>query len=145
MAYFNGYPATYQQVYPAYTQFTPVQQQNVPVQSSVQATVQGGRIWVQGIEGAKSYLVAPNSSVDLWDSENQVLYQKSADASGMPSIKILDYTVRESVKNGANNAPVITDDKLSTFATKDEIKAVSDRISALAERVDLMTRREKDD
>lgn len=28
-----------------------------------------GIIWVQGESGAKSYLVAPNSTVQLWDSE----------------------------------------------------------------------------
>jgi len=52
-------------------------------------------IWVQGEAGAKSYLVAPNQTVQLWDSEAQTIYLKSADASGMPSMKILDYTIRE--------------------------------------------------
>ena len=123
MAYYNGYPATYQPVY----QVTQPQTQNQ--QSSI--------IWVQGEAGAKSYMVAPNSTVTLWDSENQTIYLKSADASGMPSIKTLDYTIREA-RNGANTAPVISDDKLSTFATKDEIKAVSDRITAISERLDRM-------
>ena len=71
MAY--GYPMSYQ--YPQY-------QQN-------------GIVWVQGEAGAKSYLVAPNQTVQLWDSEAQTIYLKSADASGMPSMKILDYTIRE--------------------------------------------------
>lgn len=126
MAYFNGFPATYQPLYPQYQQPV-IQNQNQ----------QNGVIWVQGEAGAKSYMVAPNSTVTLWDSENQTIYLKSADASGMPSIKTLDYTIREA-KNGANTAPVITDDKLSTFATKDEIKAVSDRITAISERLDKM-------
>ena len=52
-------------------------------------------IWVQGLQGAKSFLVAPNTTVQLWDTEAQSIYLKSADASGMPSIKILDYKVRE--------------------------------------------------
>lgn len=126
MAYFNGFPATYQPLYPQYQQPV-IQNQNQ----------QNGVIWVQGEAGAKSYMVAPNSTVTLWDSENQTIYLKSADASGMPSIKTLDYTIREA-KNGANTAPVISDDKLSTFATKDEIKAVSDRITAISERLDRM-------
>ena len=131
MAYYNGFPATYQPVY----QVPQPQTQNQ--QSSI--------IWVSGEAGANAYMVAPNNTVQLWDSESQTIYLKSADASGMPSFKVLDYTVRETAKNGANTAPIISDDKLSTFATKDEIKAVSDRISALAERVDLMTRRDKDE
>ena len=75
----NGYPATYTPMYPQYQP----QQQNT------------GITWVQGEAGAKSYLVAPNQTVQLWDSESQVIYLKSADASGMPSIKTLDYTIRE--------------------------------------------------
>lgn len=120
MAYNYGFPATYQ-----------------PMYQPVQQTQQNGIIWVQGEAGAKSYMVAPNSTVTLWDSENQTIYLKSADASGMPSIKTLDYTIREA-KNGANCPPSISDDKLSTFATKDEIKAVSDRITAISERLDRM-------
>lgn len=130
MAYFNGYPATYQQMYP----YAPAQQQQ-------QGTVQGGRIWVQGIEGAKSYLVAPNSSVDLWDSENPVLYQKTADASGMPSIKILDYTVRDMAKTVSN----ISDDKLQGYATKGEIEAVMGEITALRKKVDKLIKRQEED
>lgn len=128
MAYFNGFPATYQ---PYYTQVAPVQQQ----QQSVQTSVQGGLIWVQGEAGAKSYLVAPNNTVQLWDSESQTIYLKSADASGMPSIKILDYTIRESSKNAPNSPVSVMDDKLSGYATKDEIKAVSAQIKALNERL----------
>lgn len=55
-----------------------------------------GLIWVQGESGAKSYLVAPNNSVVLWDTESPTIYVKSADGSGMPSMKILDYTTRSS-------------------------------------------------
>lgn len=72
---------TYPQYYP--TQPTaPQQMQSSPL------------IWVQGEAGAKSYLVAPGQTVALWDSEAQVIYLKTADASGMPSMKILDYTIR---------------------------------------------------
>lgn len=135
MAYYNnGFPATYQPMYqtytPTYTQMQPMQQQNQPVRPSVQ-----DRIIVQGIEGAKAYLVAPNNSVDLWDSEAPVIYQKSADPSGMPSIKILDYTVRESASNTPNSASKVKVEDLSIYATKDEIKAVSEQITALKSKV----------
>lgn len=43
-----------------------------------------GLIWVQGEGGAKSYLLAPNTTVLLMDSESQKFYIKSADNSGMP-------------------------------------------------------------
>lgn len=130
--YNNGYPATY----PQYYQPMQVQQQNV-------SPVQNGRIWVQGEAGARSYLVAPNSNVELWDSEAQVIYLKSADPSGMPSIKILDYTVRETDKNTPISASFASGDKSIDYATKDEIKAVSEQITALRERVDNLTKKGK--
>ena len=55
-------------------------------------------IWVQGESAAKSYIVAPGNTVILWDSENPVLYIKTADSSGIPSMRILDYVERT---NGA--------------------------------------------
>lgn len=80
----NGYPVMYPQMY------YPQQYQQAPTNDIK---------WVQGEAGAKSYLVAPNTTVQLWDSESQTIYLKSADASGMPSMKILDYTVRGTTQN----------------------------------------------
>lgn len=51
--------------------------------------------WVQGEAGAKSYNIAAGQSVMLMDSENNVFYIKSSDASGMPMpLRIFDYTER---------------------------------------------------
>lgn len=100
--YNNGYPASYQQYYQPQPQY---QQHN-------------GIIWVQGEAGAKSYLVAPNTTVQLWDSENNVIYLKSADSSGMPSMRVLDYTIRENnAQNGLNS---LKND--SVYVTKEEFE-----------------------
>lgn len=87
MAYNNYFPATYQPQY-----YYPVNQLQ---QTPAAAQPNNGIIWVQGEAGAKSYLVAPNNTVPLWDSETQTIYLKSADASGLPSMKIIDYTIRD--------------------------------------------------
>lgn len=130
MAYFNGYPVTYPQYYPQFQQNTPGSQQN---------NAQNGQpIWIQGEQAAKSYLVAPNNTVVLFDSEAQTIYLKSADASGMPAIKILDYTVRDSPKNVANNPVTADRDNLSVYATKTEIQAISAEITALQKRIERM-------
>jgi hypothetical protein len=84
-----------------------------------------GIIWIQGIEGAKSYLVAPNTTVQLWDSEAQVIYLKSADASGMPSMKILDYTIREQGKTHSQATPIQNAD----YVTREELEAFKGEIS----------------
>jgi hypothetical protein len=130
MAYNYGFPATYQPVY------------QIP---QTQQTQSNGIIWVQGEAGAKSYLVAPNTTVQLWDSESQTIFLKSADASGMPSMKVLDYTIRDSNKNSVNTAVVASNDILSSYATKDEIKAVTDQISSLRKRLDKLTKEDADE
>jgi hypothetical protein len=63
--------------------------------------------WVQGEAGAKAYLVAPNTTVTLWDSERSTIYVKSADQSGIPSMKILDFVVRADSTQG--NTPILKD------------------------------------
>ena len=113
MALFNnGFPASY-------PYYQPIQQ---PIQQPVQPQ-QNGMIWVQGEAGAKSYLVAPNTTAQLWDSEAQVIYIKSADASGMPSIKVLDYTIRDAQKPIFSNEP--------NYVTVEEINGLKRRIEAL--------------
>lgn len=119
MAYNSGFPMSYQPMYYP-QQFQPTQNNAFSTPQNVGAAqpTQNGIIWVQGEAGAKSYLVAPNTTVQLWDSESQVIYLKSADASGMPSIKTLDYTIREMPQA---HAPAIN---TSVFATKDDLVAL---------------------
>lgn len=48
--------------------------------------------WVQGIEGAKSYQLMPNSNVVLMDSENDgIFYIKSSDNVGMCRLRTFKY------------------------------------------------------
>ena len=76
---------------------------------------QTGITWVQGETGAKAYPVAPNTTVQLWDSEAQVIYLKSADASGMPSMKVLDYTIRDTqAKKAVDLSGYVTREELET-------------------------------
>ena len=133
MAYNPGFPVSYQPYYPQAFQM-PAQQNPQPAQANA------GIIWVQGEAGAKSYLVAPNNTVQLWDSESQTIYLKSADASGMPSMKILDYTIRESAMPVQQPKAAVP-----TYATKGEIEAVYARIDALRADVDKLTKKEADE
>lgn len=123
MAIFNGgFPATYPQMYPQYQQ--PLQQQipQMPQMPQMQQQPQTtGIIWVSGEAGARGYMVAPNTTVQLWDSDQQVIYLKSADASGMPSLKILDYTIRDqSPKNTPMSVSNVAAVNPSDYVTKTE-------------------------
>lgn len=48
-------------------------------------------LWVQGIEGAKAHPVAAGGSVLLMDSEETQFYIKTADAAGMPTLRVFKY------------------------------------------------------
>ena len=117
MAYNLGFPAGYQPYFPQY-QYQNVQPQPQPQQNS-------GVICVQGEAGAKSYLVAPNTTIQLWDSESQTIFLKSADASGMPSMKILDYTIRDT----SSTRPQVASQS-GDFVTKSELTALESKLNA---------------
>lgn len=124
MAY-NPYSVGYQPMY--YSQNVAQQPVQPMSPTPMSGTSQNSSIiWVQGEAGAKSYLVAPNTTVQLWDSEANVIYLKSADASGMPSMKVIDYTIR-----GAeipNNGFSFDEHK---FISRDEFDGLKNEFDAL--------------
>ena len=120
MAYNNYFPAGYQpmQYYPQNQQ---MMSQNMP--QPQQNT--NGLIWVQGEGAAKSYLVAPGNTVALFDNESQTIYIKTADASGMPSMRVLDYTFRD---NASQSKQIGAE---SAYATKEDVSLLKEEIDAL--------------
>ena len=127
MAYGNTFPVGYQNYYAP--QYQPPQQAG---NSSI--------IWVQGEAGAKSYLVAPNNTVQLWDSENQTIYLKSADASGMPSMRILDYTIRS---EAPQNVPAAVKNNQPIEISRKDLDALQSQIDALKDELRAMALNEK--
>jgi hypothetical protein len=85
-------------------------------------------LWVQGEAAAKSWAVAPGATVVLWDSENPFIYIKSADASGVPSMRKIrweDY--RPEVEQSAT----------------DGVKELEKRIDAIEKRLEEMEKKEE--
>lgn len=130
MPNYNPYfPATYQPFYQPNYQYNQTQpqvqaQQTAPVP---QQNPNSGLIWVQGEAGAKSYLVAPNTTVMLMDSEGDRFFLKSADASGMPMpLRVFEY--REASQNEKGR---ISEGDLSAYATKAEFEAFRAEIQGL--------------
>lgn len=132
MAMYNPLPITYQNPYyqhqllmqqqPQYS----MQQNPIIPQPQPQQPVQSNNIiWVTGEAGAKSYLVAPNTTVQLWDSESQTIYLKSADASGMPSIKTLEYNIKN--ENQPIQAKLVEDEYIS----REEFDALKTQIMSI--------------
>ena len=74
-------------------------------------------IWVQGIEGAKAWQLAPNSMAILLDSEAEgKMYIKVSDNIGMSSLRVFNYT-EASVSNATTNQDL----DLSQYVKKDEL------------------------
>lgn len=99
------------------------QQQMQPMQQPAASP-----LWVQGEAGAKAYPVAPGSSVILMDSESNVFYIKSADQSGMPTMRTFEYRER----TAAQNPPVqAAQQPQGDYVTRSEFDALRQQIYAL--------------
>ena len=87
----NQFKSPYQQMQmPQQMAQQPIQQ---PIQPQV-PNVNNDFLWVLGEVEATSYPVAPNNTVTLWDKNQPTIYIKSANAQGVPSMRILDFTDR---------------------------------------------------
>ena len=84
--------------------------------------------WVQGEAAARSYPVAPNSSVFLMDYDGDKFYIKSADLSGMPTFRAFAFT---EITQGAQQAKTATDGEVHSFVTKEEFDALKRVVEGL--------------
>lgn len=121
--YLQNYPQNYPQSYPQVAQ-TPAQATDMN--------------WVQGEAGAKGYHISPNTTVTLWDSESQTIYVKSANAVGVPTITVLDYTIR-------SEAPKASGEGKVNFATVDDVEILKNEIKELKRRLEPKERVKKNE
>lgn len=118
----NGY---YNQ--PQYQQ--PVQQQvpqysfNQQMQNN-QPVTQSGYIWVSGYEEVNQFPVAPNNSVRLWHKTKPIVYFKSADSSGRPTIEAYDLHKRTELDDSEP-------EKQTEYALKSDLASFASAVSAM--------------
>lgn len=93
-------------------QAIPPMPQNLLPQSGVQ--------WVSGEQEARSWMVAPNAAVALWDSTAPTVYLKQADASGKPTLKVYDLVERLASAPDTQKAPA------AEYVTR--LKVVNERV-----------------
>ena len=84
-------------------------------------------IFVNGIEGAKSYQVYPNQMVMLLDSDNPIIYKKTANGYGQATIEAFKMV------------PITQDDKNINIDDKYVLKT---DFEALVKRIDELTKKE---
>ena len=123
--------------YKAPYQMQPIQ----PIQQPMVQKNPGDMIWVQGEAGAKAYLIAPNNTVVLWDTESPTIYIKTADASGVPSMRILDFKER----NAPNPTPNSTDVQFVTIEQFNELQSKFEELMAKCEASEPKVKKSKGD
>ena len=149
-----GFQSYYQQ--PVSPQYQPRWQPTVQYTNSPQTTAvpqyqtqnisqsnNSNIFWVQGESGAKSFSnLVPGVPVALWDSEEQVIYIKTIDQNGKPSMTVLDYTERgvESKEKPATQIEYVTQEQFNNLnnemVTKEQIGALDERLSSINSTMD---------
>lgn len=138
--YRNGY-------YPMQIDNTPPfgQPFQTPVQPPTPIPMQGqavnDMIWVLNENEATSYPVAPNNTVTLWDKNLPTIYIKSVNASGVPSMRILDF--KERVQSIPTPAHECTCGK--NFVSIETFNALDQQVKALSKKLDNMSKIEVQD
>lgn len=133
-AYPQPYPQPYQdrlaQLQNQYQQTIPQQQiQQIPQQQPINQ----GLLWVQGEAAARSYLVAPNSTVLLMDSDANRFYLKSADNAGMPNLRTFEYSeVSQNAPQPSQTPLENLDDK---YVTRGEYEALQAKYADILEKL----------
>ncbi len=74
--------------------------------------------WVNGWAGAQGYIIKPNTTVLLMDSERDVFYLKSANEQGMATIR--SFKFEELVNNMPSTDNL--DKKLENYVQKEELQ-----------------------
>lgn len=134
MGWGQMYPGYMPQAMPDQLAQLRAQQQFNPQMAGVQMPTQpqgqqGAPIWVQGEAGAKSFLVAPGQSLILMDSESEVFYIKSTDASGVPlPLRTFDYKERA---GGAQKPVQAAQTPSVEYVTRAEFDALTAKIAEL--------------
>lgn len=85
-----------------------------------------GLVSVTGIEGAKAYQMPPNSSMPLFDGNEDLLYVKTTDAAGYPTIKAFRF---EPVEQAAATTTPPAD-----YVPRAEFDELVEQVKALAEQ-----------
>ncbi len=120
-------------------QYVPQYQQpiNQPLQNMQQFAPTNDMIWVLNLNEAESYPVALNNSVVLWDKSNPTIYIKSVNAQGIPSMRVLDFTERNTDISNSHEITLKTHECKcgDRFATKEQINDLQGKIDGLEEKI----------
>lgn len=94
-------------------------------------------IWVLNENEASSYLVAPGNTVTLWDKNEPVIYLKSVDAQGMPSMRVLEFTERLPEPRRSSQTGVDTGE--GKYASAEAFASLRGEVESLREKLEALS------
>ena len=92
--------------------YNPQMMNPTPIQPQEQAQ---NLIRVNGIDGAKAYQMPANSTVALFDSNEDVMYVKSTDGAGFPSIRTFEFTEKVNAEVESPDVEYISREEFEEF------------------------------
>lgn len=123
---YNPYVNPYASPYNApQVQFNQPAQFNAQPQQPPQ-NANNGFVWVNNIDEANAYMVAPNNAVQLWDKNSPCVYLKTADAAGKPTMQIFDLVERKTAQT-ATQEPTEGND----YVLRSEFEELKEIVSTL--------------
>lgn len=134
--YNNPYMSNYSGYYPQSNYSQPnynygYQNQTMPQMAQQTQPMFMQLTFVNGLEEAKSYIVAPNSSIYLRDNNSNKLYIKSCDNTGRSSLE--EYNLVKSTEKGSNSSESID---YNQFVTNSVFQSMKDEFSAKLEELE---------
>lgn len=125
---YNPYVNPYASPYNA-----PQAQFNQPMQFNTQPqqppqNANNGFVWVNNIDEANAYMVAPNNAVQLWDKNSPCVYLKTADAAGKPTMQIFDLVERKTAQNAIQEPTEGVD-----YVLRSEFDELAQKVDALTD------------
>lgn len=88
-----------------------------------------------GIENAKTYPIAPNTTIWLMDSEAQKFYVKTADQNGICSIETYKFEKETNAAPASQPNPSAAPD-MSKYVTRDELNGLLAQFAAMQSKTD---------
>lgn len=90
-------------------------------------------VWVMGESGAKAFPVAPNNTVTLWDRDSNLIFVKSCDAAGIPSMRVFEWTERKGIEQKTVEG--------DGFAKVTDLDAIRERLTVFEKQLATLTER----
>lgn len=115
--------------------------QQPPMQPQPMPAPNNDMIFVLGQNEAESYPVAPNATVTMWDKNQKTFYIKTANAQGIPSMQIYDFTERP------QNTPQTPTEHVckcgDNFVTKEEFEVLQGKYNEIMDKLEQLEEKPK--